>query len=131
MTARKPDIADPPGFMTVAEVAAYFRVKDKTVRRWLEQGELQAIRRPGCRIHIHRYSVDAYVERHTKCRDPETTGPSPALSNEKGAPAGTSDGPQRALAIHALGLPISHGPRTGRKTIQPPSKPSPHLKPVS
>lgn len=52
--------------LTVAEVAAIFRVDDSTVRRWVKQGLLEAIVLPHAHerqaYRIKRESVEQYLQ---------------------------------------------------------------------
>jgi excisionase family DNA binding protein len=43
--------------MTVAEVAALLKISEVTVRRWIVQGELSAVKLPGRGIYRVRRSV--------------------------------------------------------------------------
>jgi predicted site-specific integrase-resolvase len=54
-----------PEMMTLAEVAAAFRVTDHTVGRWTAAGKLRSFRTPGVTGHGHhryfRAEVDAVI----------------------------------------------------------------------
>lgn len=47
---RRGDVDDGPDLFTVEELAAYFRVSDKTVRTWIRQGKIRASQIGGWRI---------------------------------------------------------------------------------
>ena len=49
--------------LLVSEVAAYFRVGERTIQTWIEHGHLIAFRTPGKAIRIERTSVE-------KCKFP-------------------------------------------------------------
>lgn len=52
--------ADPSPFLTVQEVASFLRISTLTVRRWIETGDLPAIK-AGRQYRIRRDDVDAFV----------------------------------------------------------------------
>lgn len=47
--------------MTVAEVAALFRVDPETVRRWVKMGKLRAVMLPSGRVRVRREDVEAFM----------------------------------------------------------------------
>ena len=49
-----------PPFMTIPEAAEYARVKDKTIRRWIDLGHIYAKKTTGKMI-IQRESLDDYL----------------------------------------------------------------------
>src|SRR3954454_21737571 len=51
-----------PGFLAVAEVAQTLRVSVKTVRRWIEQGELR-VHRLGRQLRISEEDLSAFINR--------------------------------------------------------------------
>ncbi len=60
--ARKLNELAPPEFLTVAQVANILRVSPRQVYRWVDGGQLRAIRL-GRIVHIHRSDLDAFIER--------------------------------------------------------------------
>jgi excisionase family DNA binding protein len=56
---------DEPQWMTPAEIAAEFRLSVETIRRWIRNGQLPAVR-PGQRaLIVRRVDVQALIERGT------------------------------------------------------------------
>lgn len=49
------------GFLTVAEVAADLRVSPRTILRWVEAGDLVALRLPGGRLRIPETALAAWT----------------------------------------------------------------------
>ena len=56
--------------LRVDEVAEYFRVVEKTIRDWIDKGNLTAVRPGGRRFLIHRESVVRYID--SSKHDPES-----------------------------------------------------------
>ena len=52
---------DPEALLTPAEVARMFRVSDKTVGRWAQQGKLTSIRTPGGHRRYREVEVRALL----------------------------------------------------------------------
>jgi excisionase family DNA binding protein len=52
-------------WLTVASVADDLGVSPRTVLRWVERGELEALRLPGGRLRISQSAYSAWVEAHT------------------------------------------------------------------
>jgi excisionase family DNA binding protein len=50
-------------YLTVAAVAHELGVSMRTVQRWVERGDLAAVRLPGGRLRIARRDLDAAVAR--------------------------------------------------------------------
>ena len=50
-------------YLTVAAVAEELGVSMRTVQRWVERGDLAAVRLPGGRLRIARRDLDAAVSR--------------------------------------------------------------------
>jgi excisionase family DNA binding protein len=48
-------------FLTVAEVAQLLRLDQQTVRNWIDQGSLRAIRVGARRVRIRRADLDAFL----------------------------------------------------------------------
>jgi len=62
-------------FLTVAEIARILKLNQQTVRNWIDQGSLPALR-VGRRVRVRRSDFDALVERGRTA--PAPSGPSPA-----------------------------------------------------
>jgi excisionase family DNA binding protein len=64
-------------FLTVAEVAAMLKLNQQTVRNWIDQGSLPALR-VGRRVRIRRSDLDRVLEQsYTGASGPpEDAGPS-------------------------------------------------------
>jgi excisionase family DNA binding protein len=74
-------VADPPeteeSFLTVAEVAEVLKLNQQTVRNWIDQGSLPAVR-VGRRVRIKRSDFDRILEESYSGRPaPEPTAPTP------------------------------------------------------
>jgi excisionase family DNA binding protein len=58
-----------PQYLTVAEVAQQLRVVPTTVYRWINKGELEAVRLGGSRLRVRQDVVDGLItENNTKAR---------------------------------------------------------------
>jgi excisionase family DNA binding protein len=65
-------------FLTVAEVAEMLKLNQQTVRNWIDQGSLPALR-VGRRVRIRRSDLDRLLEEGRTARSasaPDETGPS-------------------------------------------------------
>ncbi len=64
-------------YLTVAEVAGMLKLNQQTVRNWIDQGSLPALR-VGRRVRIRRSDLDRVLERSYTgpTTSPEDTGPS-------------------------------------------------------
>jgi excisionase family DNA binding protein len=63
-------------FLTVAEVAAMLKLNQQTVRNWIDQGSLPALR-VGRRVRIRRSDLDRVLEQSYTAGSPqEQSGPS-------------------------------------------------------
>jgi excisionase family DNA binding protein len=51
------------GFLTVAQVAEMLEVSPRTVLRWVERGDLPAVRLPGGRLRVSARDLEAALER--------------------------------------------------------------------
>jgi excisionase family DNA binding protein len=49
-------------FLTVNEIAARFKVNQQTVRNWIDQGALTAVRVGPRRVRVRQSDLDAYIE---------------------------------------------------------------------
>jgi excisionase family DNA binding protein len=54
-------VTEPPELMTVAEVAAMFRVSDETIHRWCRSGTLPFIPMPSGLKRFRREEVEAIL----------------------------------------------------------------------
>ena len=83
-------------YLTVADVAATLKLNQQTVRNWIDQGSLPALR-VGRRVRIKRSDFDRILDQgSTSSRsEEETAGPDPGgLSAEDfwgGTPVGLAD----------------------------------------
>jgi len=68
-------------FLTVAEIARILKLNQQTVRNWIDQGTLPALR-VGRRVRVRRSDFDALVERGRTA--PAPSGPSPAQAFREG-----------------------------------------------
>jgi excisionase family DNA binding protein len=50
-------------WLTIAQVAEELGVSPRTTLRWVERGELVAVRLPGGRLRVARCELDAALER--------------------------------------------------------------------
>ena len=65
-------------FLTVAEVAEMLKLNQQTVRNWIDQGSLPALR-VGRRVRIRRSDLERVLERGStiaSAAEPTPTGPS-------------------------------------------------------
>jgi len=84
-------LAETEEFLTVAEVAELLKLNQQTVRNWIDQGSLPAVR-VGRRVRIKRSDFDRIVEAgyqaaHRQLGDPGVGGPS-AVDFWSGEPVG-------------------------------------------
>jgi excisionase family DNA binding protein len=78
-------VADRPeseeSFLTVAEVAEVLKLNQQTVRNWIDQGSLPAVR-VGRRVRIKRSDFDRILEESYSGRPaPERTAPTPSAED--------------------------------------------------
>ncbi len=66
MTTPTPDTSPLPSFYSVTETAKLLKVNPKTVRRWIENGDL-TVHRFGRQIRITEPDLVAFIRQH---RDP-------------------------------------------------------------
>ncbi|MBE3559608.1 MAG: helix-turn-helix domain-containing protein [Ktedonobacteraceae bacterium] len=57
--------------MTIKDVARMMEVDEKTVRRWIKNGELHATKDIFGRYQISRSDLDAFTERRRRRYNPE------------------------------------------------------------
>ena len=63
--AAVPDEPPLPALLTVKQVAAYFQVSERTVRRWMASGLLRSVRVGPRQVRIRRAELDR-VQRSTR-----------------------------------------------------------------
>ena len=63
-------------FLTVAEVAEMLKLNQQTVRNWIDQGSLPALK-VGRRVRIKRSDLDAVLERGYRGPPPQTARSGP------------------------------------------------------
>ena len=81
---------DEAGWMTPAEIAAEFRLSVETIRRWIRNGQLPAVR-PGQRaLIVRRVDVQELIER--------------------GKTGGKSGAPARDAPADSIQRPLTRGP---------------------
>jgi excisionase family DNA binding protein len=83
---------DEDPFLTVAEVAALLKLNQQTVRNWIDQGSLPAVR-VGRRVRILRSDFERLVEEGYRARaagDGQSSGPS-AEDFWSGEPVGRAE----------------------------------------
>ncbi len=78
-------------FLTVADVAEMLKLNQQTVRNWIDQGSLPALK-VGRRVRIRRSDLDLVLEqgRTTSVAAPRTSGPN-AQDFWSGAAVGVAD----------------------------------------
>jgi excisionase family DNA binding protein len=87
---------DESEFLTVAEVAQTLKLNQQTVRNWIDQGSLPALR-IGRRVRIRRSDFERLIE--AGATRPDSTRTQPAASAEDfwgGEPVGAADSDQTA-----------------------------------
>lgn len=60
--------------MTIKDVARTIEVDEKTVRRWIKNGELQASKDIFGRYQISQLDLDAFMERRRRRYNPDNEG---------------------------------------------------------
>jgi len=116
----------PEAFLTVAEVAELLKLNQQTVRNWIDQGSMPAIR-IGRRVRILRSDLDRVLasgyQGSPALRDPDLGGPSaedfwggeqvgtaePAASSDQGATVAT------AATVATTATVASGGPPKGEE----------------
>ena len=63
MTRRAPAPSAPPPLLTIDAVAERFDVDPRTVRRWIEQGDLTVVR-VGSVVRITSDDLDRFIAKH-------------------------------------------------------------------
>jgi excisionase family DNA binding protein len=67
--------SDSDEFLTVADVARILKLNQQTVRNWIDQGTLPALR-VGRRVRVHQADFDTFVDRG------RTAPPAPARRSQ-------------------------------------------------
>lgn len=108
MSVERNDLED--SFLTVAEVAEMLKLNPQTVRNWIDQGSLPAIRM-GRRVRIRRSDFDRVVEQSatTSGRSPQPAGPS-AEDFWGGTPVGLAEPAADAGGLAADAAPADAAP---------------------
>lgn len=60
--ATKRYVSNPTDLLTTSEVAEQYRVSTMTVRRWVQSGDLEAIRLPGRQLRYRRSAVESLAQ---------------------------------------------------------------------
>lgn len=91
-----PDLED--SFLTVAEVAEVLKVNQQTVRNWIDQGSLPALR-VGRRVRIKRSDFERIVAQSYNAGAARTPPPGPSADDFWGGEAvGFADAPPQPPA---------------------------------
>ena len=105
-------------FLTVAEVADWFKVNQQTVRNWIDQGRLPAVR-VGRRVRIRRSDFDRILERGSGASD---SSPSTAPPPRSGSPSAEDFWSGEPVGVAE---PAPAGEPNGRAgSTEPPERPS-------
>jgi excisionase family DNA binding protein len=89
---------DEDEFLTVAEVAQTLKLNQQTVRNWIDQGSLPALR-VGRRVRIRRSDFERLIE--AGATRPDLTAAQPGPSAEdfwSGEPVGAADSEQESMS---------------------------------
>jgi excisionase family DNA binding protein len=100
-------------FLTVAEVAELLKLNQQTVRNWIDQGSLPAVR-VGRRVRIRRSDLERKLEEGSTGRAAIDSGEAIGPSAEDfwgGEPVGVAEAPHPAGDDHAPVVPDSNDPR--------------------
>jgi len=82
---------DESEFLTVAEVAATLKLNQQTVRNWIDQGSLPALR-IGRRVRIRRSDFERLIEAGATRADATQAQPGPSAEDFWGGePVGAAD----------------------------------------
>ena len=93
----------PDAFLTVAEVAGILKLNQQTVRNWIDQGSLPALR-VGRRVRIRRSDFERVLAEGYTGASGATEGSSgPGATEASGESGATSDAPTPAAAAHRTG----------------------------
>ena len=78
-------------FLTVAEVAEWLKLNQQTVRNWIDQGSLPAVR-VGRRVRIKRSDLDRLLEDGYQGGPPTSRAPEPSAEDFwSGQPVGVAE----------------------------------------
>jgi excisionase family DNA binding protein len=84
-------------FLTVQEVAELLKLNPQTVRNWIDQGSMPAVRM-GRRVRIKRSDFDRVVAENTSGPVPDAHAPGPSAQDFwSGEPVGLAEPPHAAL----------------------------------
>jgi excisionase family DNA binding protein len=86
------DVQPPESFLTVAEVATLLKLNQQTVRNWIDQGSLPAVR-VGRRVRIRRSDLDRLLDQGYR-----PAGPRPAAADAGPSAADFWGGEQVGIA---------------------------------
>jgi excisionase family DNA binding protein len=64
-------------FLTVAEIADTLKINQQTVRNWIDQGSLPAVRVGNRRVRVTRSDLDAFLATATTRPEPTATAAEP------------------------------------------------------
>lgn len=110
MSANRGDFDDE--FLTVAEVAGLLKLNQQTVRNWIDQGSMPAVR-VGRRVRIRRSDFDRVLA-------DSSSGPPPVAS--RSTPASAED----FWGGEPVGVPEPAAPPGGSVAVPAPRAPLPH-----
>jgi excisionase family DNA binding protein len=110
-------------FLTVAEVADRFKVNQQTVRNWIEQGRLPAVR-VGRRVRIRRSDFDRILDGGSRRNSISASTAAPPRSAGPNAEAFWSGEPV-GVAEPAPALPTGPHEPTDTRPSAPPGREEP------
>lgn len=93
---------DEPQFLTVSDVASLLQLNQQTVRNWIEQGRLPALR-VGRRIRIRRADLDALINGGSTVAPPADVVARERLAAASQAVSGAAAGTNDGALVAALG----------------------------
>lgn len=88
-------------FLTVADVASLLKLNQQTVRNWIEQGRLPALR-VGRRVRVRRSDLEVMVEQGSTSTRPPDRAARRRLASASGAVAEAADGGSGDALVAAL-----------------------------
>jgi excisionase family DNA binding protein len=66
--------AEPDQFLTVAEIAAQFKVNQQTVRNWIDRGELAGVRLGSRRVRVPASELARFIAASAAATTPDKAG---------------------------------------------------------